>query len=335
MSYRNTLKLLASNFMLVWKQLLFLLICLIISIICCYSISLPLYQLIKDANIGDEIMEIFKNLFSVEATPIVDLVEITREIINIFISNFSSIWLNLIGIFVIGILLPYILFQMSSFNLSSIIEKKISMNMEVGYINNGFRNFVPALLYALSNIIFSLPFWALSALCISFFVAFAKSFITIIIGLVFISAIMIVLRTIKLSIFTYYTGLVVSQRTRTFVAFGKSIVYVGKNFGKIFSNSLILNLTIIVINGFVMLFTFFSGLIVTLPATYVTIAIFNVVVYFNLTNRRYYLGESLIYNPSDYVIKKEELVADVEVPETKQPQIQTIKIKRKYNKKKK
>jgi hypothetical protein len=79
-------------------------------------------------------------------------------------------------------------------------------------------------------------------------------------------------------------------------------------------------------------FTFFSGLIVTIPATFVLIAIYNLVTYFNEKGVRYYLSNTIIYNPVKYTIKKDDYVS-ISVPEaTDEIQVTTTVMKKKYKK---
>ena len=124
----------------------------------------------------------------------------------------------------------------------------------------------------------------------------------------------------------------VENNSDPFIAFGKGLTQVLKNFWKILSISIILILTIIFVNGFIALFTFFAGLIVTIPATFVLIATYNLVTYFNLNGTRYYLSSTIIFNPVKHIVKKDDFVSTFVPEEVKEIQVTTTKIKKKYKK---
>ena len=124
----------------------------------------------------------------------------------------------------------------------------------------------------------------------------------------------------------------VANNAKPFVAFGKGFIQVFKNFWKILSISIVLLLTIIFINGVITIFTFFAGLIVTIPSCFVIVSVYNLVTYFNIKGERYYLSNTIIYNPVKYTVKKDDYVS-ISVPEaTKEIQVTTTDMKKKYKK---
>ena len=126
----------------------------------------------------------------------------------------------------------------------------------------------------------------------------------------------------------------VDKNSNPFVAFGKGTIQSLKHFWKIMSQSVILTLTIIFVNGFICLFTFFSGLIVTIPATFVLLALYYLVVYFNIKGERYYLSNNMIFNPIKYKVKQDNFIGS-EIPEiTKETELTTVVMKKRKTSKK-
>lgn len=333
MSYKNTLKLFASNFMLVWKHLLFLFICVAIFAACSVSVSRPLLNVLKTNGAGQEIISIFKTAYNTPSELFMYISTVFRHIFRIIFDNFGHIYLSLIGLFFFAFLIPYILIQMSTFNISSILYLKLSMNMDTSYFHNGVKNLKTSFLFALSNILFNLPFFALNILFLFIYLQVAKTILGSILGLIGLSALMLLLRSIKISIFTCYTGYIVENNCSPFVAFGKGIASITKYFWKVLSISIVILLTIIFVNGFIAIFTFLAGLIVLIPATYVFLAIYNLVTYFNIKGDRYYLGSNLIFNPVKYTVKHEEYIDRTVVPEEPtEIQITTTVIKKRRKK---
>lgn len=332
MSYKNSMKLFASNFTLVWKQLAYLLVCLLIFSLCSYAVASPIVDLLKENGVIEEIKDLFNTFYNSPSEFPLRVSDIIKHIISPIITNFSSIWLSLIGTILLCVLLPYVLVQMSIYNITSILGQKFTMNMTVNYSQNAIRNLRRSLKFALANILFNIPYLAIIIALLELYLITARTVMSSIIGLMILSLLLIIVISVKTSIFTYYTGYMVENNAGPFVSFGKGLVQVLKHFWKILGNSVVLLLTIILVNGFVALFTFFSGLLVSIPATFVLIAIYNLVTYFNIKGVRYYLSDTIIFNPVQYTVKKDEYVS-VSVPEvTNEINVTTTVIKKKYKK---
>ncbi len=317
MSYKNSVKLLTSNFALVWKQLLYLFIYAVLFAVFAYFTGSPIIRLLSSNGVFHEIKVLIETAYSTPSELAFNISKLFSHILNvIFIENFSGIWLSFISLIILCFILPFILVQMSYYNISSILLQKLSMNMNVGYVQNGLRTWLQSLLYALCNILFNLPFLVLDILLISIYILTAKTILSSIIGLIILSLFYIILKSFKFTLFSCYTGYMVENNCSPFKALGKGIAVMWKKFWKILSTSIAVTLTIILINGFIILFTFFAGAIVTIPATFVFLAIYYMVIYFNTIGKRYYLNQNLIYNPIKYEVKQDE-VTIIEIPENK------------------
>ena len=88
-----------------------------------------------------------------------------------------------------------------------------------------------------------------------------------------------------------------------------------KQFKKTFSNAIMIVLTCLFVNMLLSLFTVFSGLIITLPATAVLVAIFGNVVYLSCNAKRYYLNKSVIVNTALTDNKEDKKFDDMHKPE--------------------
>lgn len=333
MSYKNTMKLFTSNFTLVWKQLVYLFFCLLLFSLCASTLISPIVDLLVENGIIDDLKSLFDTFYSTPRELALIFSDTCKHILTAIFDNFSKIYLSFFGTLILGLLLPYVLVQMSVYNISSILYQKFTMNMNVNYTQNMFHTLKQSIKYAFAKIIFNLPFWALVIILLEIYLMISKTILSAIIGLMVLSTIMIIINSIKISLFSYFTAHMVENNSDPFVSFGKSLYKVFKNFWKIVSQSIIIMLTIIVANGFIALFTFFAGLIVTIPATFILIAIYNLVTYFNIKGERYYLSDAIIFNPVKYTVKKDDYVS-VSVPEvTKEIQVTTTVIKKKYDKK--
>ena len=335
MSYKNTMKLFASNFALVWKQLLYLIVCLVIFLLGAYITGRPIVQVLRTNGIYDDFNKILATVYNSPSQFALSLSEILRHTFLVIFSNFSSLWLSIVGLILLCILIPYFLVQISFYNIASIIYQKISMNMNVGYIQNGIQNLWKSIKFALATIVINIPFLIFVFFLFYVYIMIATSVVLSIIGLIFLSALLIITFSVKITLFTGYIGYMIDKQSGAFAAFGKGSLISLKNFWKILSVSIIITLTIILVNGFITLFTFFSGLLIAIPATFVLLAVYYLVVYFNKTGSRYYLGDNFIYNPVKYTIKKDDFAGTFLSDESKELESTEIKLKKKKSKTKK
>lgn len=334
MSYKNTMKLFASNFTLVWKQVLYLIICLLLFVLSSSTVVTPIINLLRSHDVFAECKIIIETVYNSPSEFALQLSTTLKHIFEVIFTNFSSITWSFVGTICLCVILPYILVQMSFYNLTSILYQKLSMNMNVNYIQNGFQNLTKSLRFALANIVISLPFLAIIVLLLEIYLMLATNVLNSIIGLIILCALLIMIFSFKVAIYTCYTAYMVDNNSSAFVAFGKGLVMVLKNYWKTLSASIIIILTIIFVNSFITVFTFFSGLFITIPATFVFLAIFYLVVYFNNKGDRYYLGNNLIYNPSQYSIKQDNFTGtDIPEPEEiKEITVKTTVMKKKRSK---
>ena len=332
MYYKNTLKLFASNFVLVWKQVLYLLCCFFIFFLCSYTTIKPIVELLVKNNIGEDFKILFETVYNNPKEIFLMISDISKNILQIIATNFSYIYINLFLGFILSILLPYILIQMSIYNLSSVMYYKMKMNMNVGYTQNYFKNLKKSFIYALTSIVLSLPFLAIIVIFFELYLILVTSFLSALVLLVLFSFLAILVHSLKLSLFTYFTGHYITTSKKPFNSFKQSFNMIFKNFGKIISLTIALYLTIIFVNGVIGIFTLFAGLIITIPATFVIISIYNMVIFLSLSGDRYYLSETIIFNPKPYTIVRDDFVT-ISVPEVQNEiNVSTTKIKRKYKK---
>lgn len=331
MSYKNTMKLFASNFTLVWKQLFYIICTVFILTLCSSAVATPIIEVLKNNGVAQDFELIFKTVYSNPSQIALRVSDMFKHGIKAILLSFPTLYWNIIGTIFLCFILPFILFEMSKYNLTSILFQKFTMNMDVNYSQNMLQTLKQSIRYAFANIVFNLPFVAGTLIIFEIYLLIATSIISAIVGLIILSAILIILISIKISLFAYYTSYMVEHNCDPFAAFGKSLLKTFKDFWKILSMSIVLVLTIIFVNGFIAVFTFFSGLFVTIPASFVVISIYSLVTYFGSTGKRYYLSNSLIYNPVQYTIKKDDYVS-IQIPEAKEIQVTTTVMKKKYKK---
>ena len=315
MSYKNTMKLFASNFTLVWKQVLYFVICLIIFVPITYAVSKPILQIFNDNAMDYEVQNALASIYTFGSNDGNSVIDLIKDILRLIASNFLTIYPNLILALLFGFLLPFVFMQISSYNLCSILYKKLSMNISIGYMQNLIKTLKYSLPYASMNIIFRLPFWAITILAIELYLFASTTSIGAFIGLICLSAVLIIVNALKHTFFSNYTAICVEKECSPIIGFVLAFPITLKNFWYVLASCIVFHITILVVNSFVALFTFVAGLLLMIPATYVITAIFYDVTYLNKTGNRYYLGNNYIFNPVKYSVKRDEYADKMLDPE--------------------
>lgn len=333
MSYKNTMKLFVSNFALAWKQLVYLLICAFLFGICSYTLISPVLTVLREAGLFGQVKNLMDAFYNNPKDIAMTLSEVVKLILTSIAANFSKTYLNIIFTLILCIIFPYVLYQASVYNITSVLHKKLTMNMDVSYTKNFISNFWKGIKFGFVSLLFSLPFFIINVLLIIAYLLIANTVLKAIVGLAVLSVLSLIVNSCKLTIFSHYTGSIVANDSNAFSTFLKSFPLAMKHFWRILGYSVIVILTSILINGVIGLFTFFGGLLFTIPATCVLMCIFKLVIFLNINGNRYYLSNSIIYNPQKYVVKKDDYVSTF-IPPEETKEITTTKMKKNFNTKK-
>ena len=299
MSYKNSIKLLTSNFSLVWKQLCYMLIVCLAFVGIGYGFALPTIDLLTQHGVIKDFSLIFETIYTAPKDVITAVSDAFLNLTNVVTANFGKIWLSLLSTTIIIRLCYTLLKNISFYNLASVMHYQLTCFVNVGYTRNLISTLGQSIKYAFAKLVYTLPFTLLKLLIVYAYFKLAVTPILIFTGLFIVSLGLILLSSLELTLFTGYTGYIFEQNGNcsVFKAFFKGNVHVFKKFPKVFSNAVISTLTIIVVNIFLGIFTLGVGLLITLPATMLFKAIFELCTYFGVKGERYYLSSTTIATP--------------------------------------
>lgn len=308
MSYRNSLKLLISNFSVVWKQLLYM---LIISFSCfglAYLTFIPTINLLKTEGVVAEISGIFETIYTSPKDIFTTCQQTFVHLFDVIKANPSVVWGSILGALFFGYALFRILKFISYYNVTYLMHMKMTSFVEVGYTRSLISNFTASLRYALSRLVYSLIFTMLKTLIFFIYLRYASGTLSILLGLFIIVTIIIVLSSIEISLYTGHSSTMIekSGEISAFKAFLVGNKTTFKKYSRIFSNSIMVSLSIFVLNIFLGLFTVGAGLIITIPTSIVFKCIFDLASYFGAKSERYYLSENTIAVSKDNKISSKE-----------------------------
>jgi len=96
MSYKNSMKLFASNFNFVWKQLVYLICCILLLAISSYTTIRPIISLLAENNIGAEFEVLFQSIYNSPNEIGLMVSNVIRDILLVVFRNFGEIYLSFI-----------------------------------------------------------------------------------------------------------------------------------------------------------------------------------------------------------------------------------------------
>ena len=159
MMYKNSVKLLFSNFSLVWKTLLYNLIVLVLVGGLSYFAALPVFELLIDNGLWVMIQDMFSDFVS--TLNLILFIENTGDILvafsDILLNNFSAIAFNIVlFLFIIFVFGKFIAGDLKA-TQSEVLYSSMSNNMRVGLITSFVGNSKRILLLQLTQFLITFP----------------------------------------------------------------------------------------------------------------------------------------------------------------------------------
>ena len=297
MSYKNSVKLLTSNFSLVWKQLLYMLVVCLLVIGVSYGVSRPIIKTLDSAGVLTEIRGIFENIYTAPKEVLSSITNTANHFMEVISSSLGDLWLSITGLFVTLFVVFQILKNISLFTVSNLMFMKMTSFTTIGYTRTLISTLGTSLRFSLAKWVLKIPFALLKFLTLYTFFKTVTSPLSILLGLFAVILVLVVLSSIELSLFTAMAGKLLESGGSAFKAFFLGAKTILKKFARIFSNALVVVLTLVLINVLLGLFTLGVALIITLPASMVFVAVFQLRAYFGAKGDRYYVSSTVIVTP--------------------------------------
>jgi len=306
MTFKNSLKLLASNFSIVWKHLVYMLIVGAITVGLVFLFAAPSVEILTESGWVDTAKSLFATIYTEPTTVFLVIKELALSFFNVLAANFSSLWYSILGLIITGYFVPRFLLNISDYNVCSIAEKQITSLLHVGYTQNMVSTLRTSSKYAVVKMMIQLPFDVIKVLLVISFFRLSTSFISSLLFLSLLSMFLILVQSIEITMLAGFAPYMIEFGGNPFKCYLKSSVPIFKKFEKVFSNAIIVVLACLFVNLLLGVFTAFSALLITIPATAVFVCIFSNVAYLTMTEKRYYLSPSIIVNPKINDVKPEE-----------------------------
>ena len=296
MTYKNSVKILFSNFNIVWKMALYLILIFVFNVFAIYLFVSPVIKMIDAAGFIGRFVELFADFFtSLNLTMFFDSIAQLVDEVFVFIGhNMSSMWYSFLGIGFILFCFNCIMINLSNMASCNSLHLYMGSLTKQGFFASFSESFGKNLKFQIAYYFVSLP---INIIGIGLFLLILEGFnISWIVSLlnVFVLMIYFVLFTaFKYTLFSSWVPTAVVMNFSIFKSLKVSIKNVFKRFGKVFGNAIGIVLTIICLNVIIGLCSFMVGLIISIPISILLVNVFGMVVTYEGQGMRFYVD---IYN---------------------------------------
>lgn len=301
MMFRNSLRILFSNFSMVWKILVYYLVCALTTFSIATIFSLPLVNTLKANNFFETLKTEYASLgLNFNVASILNTIYVTaQEFFNIVGNNLGTVLVSFILVLFVVFVFGGFLFGLSDLAITEVLNGYMSSNANYTFMGAFVRTFKKSAQLQLTKLIINLPITIVIFTLIGFtlpllnvtnaVVAFLAPF--------FIILLFTLLVSLHLTAFSGVTPAICVHDAPVFKGYQLGFRAVGRRFYKTLSTSFGLVLTIFSVNLFFFSLTSGASLVITLPASIFLLAIFPMVMYYGSMGMRYYVDPETILSP--------------------------------------
>ena len=300
MLYRNTFKLMFSNSNLIWKLFLYFVISFAFILGLAFVVGLPIYRVLVSegffVSIGDTYYQFISSLNLIVLFE--DISQLSTSFINIIINNFSSLVVYIVLFLFVLIVLGNMITNFHNLPTSNIINMYMNSNVKHGFMQSFFATAKQNLKYNLLYLVTLMPInIGITYLVFQSLKLFTSSGLLLVFAPFIIIISFTLINSLKTALFCGWVPSIITQNKGICKGFRNGFVVTKRRFLQTFGNSFVLNVTLIFINVFGGVCTFGVALLFTIPATFLTTSIFNMVAYYTAIGQRFYVDPHNVIAP--------------------------------------
>ena len=289
----------ANNFSLCWKQLVWI----IISVLAVIGISLlcatPVIEMLEKNGFFVAFKDSFETIYSSPKDYPTTVGDVFNLFCNLISSNAGALWPSYVAAIFSFIFLGNLFGCVGSYACSCVLYERMSSNSRASYTKRLIATLGRSILYSLVAFLFAIPFFAVVVGILVLYVNLATSTLLSLVLLPIATMIVYVILALHLSLTCTTIPKMLDGTKNPFKALGRSMKSASKRFGRQFSSSLLIVLTVVFANLFIGFFTILSGLIITIPATVVLVSAYGLVTHFATENRNFYVSDLVVASLKD------------------------------------
>ena len=297
MIFKNTFKVLLSNFSLTYKVLIYKLIVLLLALALAGTISTPFLMHLGETQFFtyfvDQLVLMFENINL--GNVFIGFKNIFISILNILKNLDTNLLLNAIlgiGTFV----LVYGLFgNFTELATIDCLNGNLSSKTKLSFFKSTISKMFKSLLMTIIKFVISLVY--LVAVFLIFYYGFTNFDLASDIAKIIIPASMflsfVLITGIHLTLITGFAPSIIVNDEGVLNGLIIGFKAIKKKFFKVLSTSIMIVLILTILNLIVAVFSFFAGIIFTLPISYVVVCLYKIVAFYESNGMRYYVCDTI------------------------------------------
>lgn len=301
MIFRNTFRLLVSNFSNVWKVLLYYVICILLSLAVCTVIALPIIDKLNQANVFNDFFAILDNIFFAKPDATAISIEQVNENFWSVLNSNPQLNVNIVFLAIYILFVFPFLINLALLPMNEVVYGYMTSQSKYSFTVKFVKYLGKSALYSLVRFFVLLPVNAIILLLIYLMIRLVSlgSFLYFLLAIC-VLGVLLVFVALKYSFFSCWLPAVTVYNENPLVSIKTNFKSIFKKFGSIFSTSTLLVLLAFVVNFIFCVFSFTLSLLVTLPLTAFTFSIFGLVSFFSCHGMRFYVYPDYVVIPKTF-----------------------------------
>lgn len=315
MRFKHTFHVFVDNFSVIYKQLLYRLVIMLISGIICWLCINPLVRdVIRSEQLNDLLESLhgfITNLLNGKLEELSALSQMVKdayaEVIALINSKTSSIIVSGLVLLLIYIVTKW--FEgLGNYATASVINDKMALRAEQPFLGTLIRNLKEAAIYNAIYVPLSIAYDLLISVAMFFLLFFLLNNVLYFFISIFLFVLALVVSiVIKMTFTCDWLPALIRGKKGQAGALKYTFVQTGKKTLGVMSNFTIITIGVFAVNAAALILTFGVGLLITIPSSYVIIICFEFVNYYDREEIKYFLDKNTIVNTSkEHVITREE-----------------------------
>lgn len=295
MSFRNAIKLLISRFGNVWVLLLYFIVLIAVLVSLGITFLIPVFAAFRDAGVGEMINSAVVSFMN--GGSLAGMLSAGKEILRSIAAIFRSDSRAFINSMLFVVLVMNVAFRflvgLCELPLVSVIQGAMSDNARYGFMGRYIALLRKSAGFSLFKMVVMTAF-DLAAGGVVYGFTRLGSMIGLLFGpFMFMLSLLIVL-AFRYTLVSGWSPAVIVDGKGVVSGLAYSVRYAFRNFGSLYSNFLVAWTLIFVVNFVIGLFTFFAGLLVTVPLSVYLIDLINMTAYYGKNKKSYYIDGAVV-----------------------------------------
>ena len=306
MKFKHSFHVFVDNFSVVYKQLLYRLVVLLISGIICWAGVYPFIKTFIDSEQLNTIIEGTKgfvtNLLNGQMNELADLSEKVQtayaELIELLNTKLTQAVLSGLLLLLIIVISKWFM-GLGNYATASVINDKMALRAKQPFFGTLIRNLKNASVYNAIYVPLSVLYDLIIviAMFFLFFTLLNSVFYFVICLFLFVIAIVFAF-TFKMTITSDWLPALIRGKMKHGAAIKYAFSRKNKNTFNVMSNFAVIVLTVFALNMAALILTFGAGLLLTIPSSYVIIISFELVNYYDREEIKYSVDKNTIISPA-------------------------------------